>query len=119
MVVKPNGDETYLLLGGERRYTAIGYGRQLGYENWFENGVRCEIYEMDKFSDIDEKIIIYEQNIHNRNLQETYLEKVRTLCDLYKLKFEDDPTFTAKKLIEIMSKKLGVGSRPKHRKLFL
>lgn len=119
LVVKPNGDETYLLLGGERRYTAIGYGRQLGYENWYENGVRCEIYEMDKFSDIDEKIIIYEQNIHNRNLQETYLEKVRTLCDLYKLKFEDDPTFTAKKLIEIMSKKLGVGSRQTQKVVFV
>ena len=63
LVVKPDGDGTYLLLGGERRYTAIGYGRQLGYANWFEDGVRCEIYETDKFSDIDEKIIIYEQNI--------------------------------------------------------
>lgn len=119
LVVKPNGDETYLLLGGERRYTAIGYGRQLGYANWFEDGVRCEIYETDKFSDIDEKIIIYEQNIHNRNLQETYLEKVKTLCDLYKLKFEDDPAFSAKKLIEIMAKKLGVGSRQTQKVVFV
>lgn len=119
LVVKPDGDGTYLLLGGERRYTAIGYGKQLGYANWFEDGVRCEIYETDKFSDIDEKIIIYEQNIHNRNLQETYLEKVRTLCDLYKLKFEDAPTFTAKKLIEIMSKKLGVGSRQTQKVVFV
>lgn len=119
LVVKPDGDGTYLLLGGERRYTAIGYGRQLGYANWFEDGVRCEIYETDKFSDIDEKIIIYEQNIHNRNLQETYLEKVKTLCDLYKLKFEDDPAFSAKKLIEIMSKKLGVGSRQTQKVVFV
>ncbi len=119
LVVKPNGDGTYLLLGGERRYTAIGHGRQLGYANWFEDGVRCEIYETNKFSDIDEKIIIYEQNIHNRNLQETYLEKVKTLCDLYKLKFEDDPAFSAKKLIEIMSKKLGVGSRQTQKVVFV
>lgn len=119
LVVKPDGDGTYLLLGGERRYTAIGYGKQLGYANWFEDGVRCEIYETDKFSDIDEKIIIYEQNIHNRNLQETYLEKVKTLCDLYKLKFEDDPAFSAKKLIEIMSKKLGVGSRQTQKVVFV
>lgn len=119
LVVKPDVDGTYLLLGGERRYTAIGYGKQLGYANWFEDGVRCEIYETDKFSDIDEKIIIYEQNIHNRNLQETYLEKVKTLCDLYKLKFEDDPAFSAKKLIEIMSKKLGVGSRQTQKVVFV
>lgn len=100
----------YTILAGHKRFAAVQLLASRG-ENYYKDGIPCVHNNIKSLSELDEKIIIYEANIHNRRYGQDYLRLVRDLYYLYLEKQETDEQFRYKKMCDILAEKLGIDSR--------
>lgn len=107
--VVPDESGKYRIVGGERRYHSICKCMEKG-ENLYPYGIPCVVNNRRPGSTLEEKILIYEENMHNRDMRTTYLEKLKELYYMYEEMQAQDPTFP-KNIVKRLSEKLGIGLR--------
>ena len=111
LVKGPFPDKTYMLLGGERRWTAI---KKVMVENPKAakklEKIPVEVYGPSDLDEIDEEIIIRETNSQARNMEKYRKQDVWELYDLYKKKQERGDTMP-ENIIKRISEKMGIGQR--------
>lgn len=111
LVKGPFPDKTYMLLGGERRWTAI---KKVMAENPEAakklEKIPVEVYGPSDLDEIDEEIIIRETNSQARNMEKYRKQDVWELYDLYKKKQERGDTMP-ENIIKRISEKMGIGQR--------
>lgn len=111
LVKGPFPDKTYMLLGGERRWTAI---KKVMAENPEAakklEKIPVEVYGPSDLDEIDEEIIIRETNSQARNMEKYRKQDVWELYDLYKKKQERGDAMP-ENIIKRISEKMGIGQR--------
>ena len=107
--VVPDKSGKYRIVGGERRFRSICKCMEEG-QNLYPYGIPCVVNNRRPGSTLEEKIMIYEENMHNRDMRTTYLEKLKELYYMYEEMQAQDPTFP-KNIVKRLSEKLGVGLR--------
>ena len=111
LVKGPFPDKTYMLLGGERRWTAI---KKVMAENPEAakklEKIPVEVYGPSDLDEIDEEIIIRETNSQARNMEKYRKQDVWELYDLYKKKQERGDAMP-ENIIKGISEKMGIGQR--------
>lgn len=111
LVKGPFPDKTYMLLGGERRWTAI---KKVMAENPKAakrlEKIPVEVYGPSDLDEIDEEIIIRETNSQARNMEKYRKQDVWELYDLYKKKQERGDAMP-ENIIKRISEKMGIGQR--------
>lgn len=106
----PGSEKKYRIIGGERRFTAITDGINKGF-GWFEDGIPCTFAKhRPPVSTTEERIMVIEENIHNRDLSHGYLDKIKELFFLYEKRREEDPSFP-KSIVKHLADRLGIGVR--------
>ena len=111
LVKGPFPDKTYMLLGGERRWTAIKkvMAENLEAAKKLEK-IPVEVYGPSDLDEIDEEIIIRETNSQARNMEKYRKQDVWELYDLYKKKQERGDAMP-ENIIKRISEKMGIGQR--------
>lgn len=111
LVKGPFPNKTYMLLGGERRWTAIKKVMAEDPEaaKKLEN-IPVEVYGPSDLDEIDEEIIIRETNSQARNMEKYRKQDVWELYDLYKKKQERGDAMPDN-IIKRISEKMGIGQR--------
>lgn len=111
LVKGPFPDKTYMLLGGERRWTAIKkvMAEDLEAAKKLEK-IPVEVYGPSDLDEIDEEIIIRETNSQARNMEKYRKQDVWELYDLYKKKQERGDAMP-ENIIKRISEKMGIGQR--------
>ena len=111
LVKGPFPDKTYMLLGGERRWTAIKkvMAEDLEAAKKLEK-IPVEVYGPSDLDEIDEEIIIRETNSQARNMEKYRKQDVWELYDLYKKKPERGDAMP-ENIIKRISEKMGIGQR--------
>lgn len=74
-------------------------------------GSPCVVNTKAINSDLDEQILIYEENIHNRDMHVGYLEKIKTLYYLYQEKKARDGGAFAGSVMRRLANQLGLTMR--------
>lgn len=111
LVKGPFPDKTYMLLGGERRWTAIKKVMAEDPEAAKKlEKIPVEVYGPSDLDEIDEEIIIRETNSQARNMEKYRKQDVWELYDLYKKKQERGDTMP-ENIIKRISEKMGIGQR--------
>lgn len=98
-------NETFRLISGERRYSAIMLMTPEEYASNFPSGIPCKV-QVDNLSDVDEEIEVISANTdqRTRSLEKT-LEDVQRLQELYKMK---EKKGEIKNIPKRISEKLGM-----------
>lgn len=111
LVKGPFPDKTYMLLGGERRWTAIKKVMAEDPEAAKKlEKIPVEVYGPSDLDEIDEEIIIRETNSQARNMEKYRKQDVWELYDLYKKKQERGDAMPDN-IIKRISEKMGIGQR--------
>ena len=111
LVKGPFPDKTYMLLGGERRWTAIKKVMAEDPEAAKKlEKIPVEVYGPSDLDEIDEEIIIRETNSQARNMEKYRKQDVWELYDLYKKKQERGDAMP-ENIIKRISEKMGIGQR--------
>lgn len=111
LVKGPFPNKTYMLLGGERRWTAIKKVMAEDPEAAKKlEKIPVEVYGPSDLDEIDEEIIIRETNSQARNMEKYRKQDVWELYDLYKKKQERGDAIPDN-IIKRISEKMGIGQR--------
>lgn len=111
LVKGPFPNKTYMLLGGERRWTAIKKVMAEDPEAAKKlEKIPVEVYGPSDLDEIDEEIIIRETNSQARNMEKYRKQDVWELYDLYKKKQERGDAMPDN-IIKRISEKMGIGQR--------
>lgn len=111
LVKGPFPDKTYMLLGGERRWTAINKVLQTDPEGAKKlANIPIVVYGPANMDEVDEEIIIRETNRLVRDMNKYNVQDIWELNDLYKKKRErgDD---VPENIIKHIAEKMGIGVR--------
>lgn len=111
LVKGPLHDKTYMLLGGERRWTAVKKVIETNPAAASKlEKIPVEVYAPADMDEIDEDIIIRETNSQARNMDKYRKQDIWELYDLYKKKQERGDEMPDN-IIRRISEKMGIGER--------
>lgn len=87
LVVIKNGDGTYRLISGERRYHALSSMEPDMLKEMFPQGIPCKLDSIKGGDEVDEKIRIFSANLDARDYEPGEKSKlIRELLKLYEIK---------------------------------
>ena len=111
LVKGPLHDKTYMLLGGERRWTAVKKVIETNPAAASKlEKIPVEVYGPADMDEIDEDIIIRETNGQARNMDKYRKQDIWELYDLYKKKKKRGDEMPDN-IIRRISEKMGIGER--------